>query len=99
MPNGSKRIKVSPDSELARLLEEAAETVLLLEKDGGRYQLKREEPDDFWVREAELEPLTMTLESAYGSVPALSQPRDPKEVEQIAKEEHVQHVIRNMRRQ
>ena len=40
MPNGSKRIKVSPDSELARLLEEAAETVLLLEKDGVRYQLK-----------------------------------------------------------
>ncbi len=97
MLNGSKRIVVSPDSELARLLEEAAETVLLLEMDGVRYQLKREKPDDFWVRKAE--PLAMTLESAYSSVPALSQPRDPKKVEQIAKEEHVQQVIRKMQHQ
>ena len=99
MPNGSKRIKVSPGSELARLLEEAAETVLLLEKDGVRYQLKREDADEFQTANAVLEPSVMTLEAAYGSVPALPQPFDLSEVERIAKEEHVQQVIRKMQRQ
>ncbi len=38
-----KRITVKPDSELARLLDEAANTPLLLEKDGVQYRLDREE--------------------------------------------------------
>jgi hypothetical protein len=40
-----KKIIVEPDSELARLLDEAAEQPLLLEKDGVRYRLDKEEAD------------------------------------------------------
>jgi hypothetical protein len=41
-----KRIRVSPGSELAALLEEAADTPLLLEKDGRLYRLAIEEQED-----------------------------------------------------
>ncbi len=40
-----KRITVKPDSELARLLDEAADRPLLLEKDGVQYRLDREGTD------------------------------------------------------
>jgi hypothetical protein len=41
----TKTIRVLPDSELARLLEEAADGPLLLEKDGVRYRLDRDDGD------------------------------------------------------
>lgn len=43
-----KRILVEPGSELARLLDEAADGPLLLERDGMRYRLDREE-EDIWA--------------------------------------------------
>jgi hypothetical protein len=43
-----KHIKVEPGSELARLLEEANETPLLLEKDGVLYQVTAQE-EDIWA--------------------------------------------------
>lgn len=46
-----KRIKVAPGTELARLLEEAAEAPLLLEKNGDLYRLSRAETgqEDVWA--------------------------------------------------
>src|SRR5207237_562458 len=44
-----KRIKVEPGSELARLLEEANETPLLLEKNGVFYHLTLSEQEDIWA--------------------------------------------------
>ena len=44
-----KRIKVEPGSELARLLEEANETPLLLEKDGVLYHLTASDKEDIWA--------------------------------------------------
>jgi hypothetical protein len=41
-----RTIVVPPNSELARLLDEAAETPLTLEKDGVRYRLGREDTDE-----------------------------------------------------
>ena len=43
-----KHIKVKPGSELARLLEEADEAPLLLEKDGVLYRLTAQE-EDIWA--------------------------------------------------
>ena len=43
-----KIIEVRPGSELAHLLDEAAETPLLLVKDGVRYRLDRED-EDIWA--------------------------------------------------
>jgi hypothetical protein len=43
----TKRIHITPGSELARLLEEAGEVPLLLEKDGELYRLSRAE--DIWA--------------------------------------------------
>jgi hypothetical protein len=43
-----KRIKVKPGSELARLLEEANQTPLLLEKDGVLYHLTTSSQEDIW---------------------------------------------------
>jgi hypothetical protein len=43
-----KKIIVNPNSEVARLLDEAAERPLLLEKDGVRYRLNKEE-EDIWA--------------------------------------------------
>jgi hypothetical protein len=45
----TKTIRVLPGSELARLLDEAAKGPLVLEKDGVRYRLDREEVD-VWAR-------------------------------------------------
>jgi hypothetical protein len=45
MHTAPKKIEVNPNSEVARLLDEAAERPLLLEKDGVRYLLEREEKD------------------------------------------------------
>ncbi|MCL4459661.1 MAG: hypothetical protein M1136_01915 [Chloroflexi bacterium] len=45
-----KKIHVTPGSELARLLEQAALAPLILEKDGERYRLNREEEkEDIWA--------------------------------------------------
>jgi hypothetical protein len=44
-----KKIKVTAGSELAALLDEAARTPLLLEKDGVAYRLARAEVDDIWA--------------------------------------------------
>ena len=44
-----KRIKVEPGSELARLLDEANETPLLLEKDGVLYQVTPSGREDLWT--------------------------------------------------
>jgi hypothetical protein len=43
MNTEGKRIRIDPDSELARLLEEADETPVLLEKNGEVYRLVKEE--------------------------------------------------------
>jgi hypothetical protein len=42
-----RTITVAPGSELARLLDEAAEAPLRLEKDGVRFRLGREDADQF----------------------------------------------------
>jgi len=42
-------IKVVPGSELARLLDAAALTPLLLEKDGVLYRVNRVDADDLWA--------------------------------------------------
>jgi hypothetical protein len=49
--NQPKRIKVEPGSELARLLEEANKTPLLLEKDGLLYHVTASGPKekDIWA--------------------------------------------------
>ncbi len=47
MANEPLTIKVDPDSELAHALDEAA-TPVVLERDGVRYRLSREE-DDPWA--------------------------------------------------
>ncbi|TAK36631.1 MAG: hypothetical protein EPO21_01820 [Chloroflexota bacterium] len=44
-----RKIRVAPDSELARLLEEAREGDLLLEKDGELYRLNRGGKEDIWA--------------------------------------------------
>ena len=44
-----KHIKVKPGSELARLLEEADEAPLLLEKDGVFYHLTPSHKEDIWA--------------------------------------------------
>src|SRR4051794_32737887 len=45
-----KRIKIEPGSELARLLEEANKTPLLLEKDGILYHLTAsDQEEDIWA--------------------------------------------------
>ena len=38
----TKRIRIDPDSELARLLDEAGDTPVVLEKDGELYRLVKE---------------------------------------------------------
>ena len=91
-----KTIKVRPDSELATLLEEASETTLVLEKDGVRYRLEREDREERWAGKVGLAPVTMTVEETAGSVPALPVPQDFKEIERQAKEEHVERFQRKM---
>ena len=48
MASEPKKIKVTPGSELARLLDEASGESLLLEKDGVVYRLSTEE-EDIWA--------------------------------------------------
>ncbi len=43
-----KRIRVSPNSEIARLLEDARDQPLVLESNGITYRLYREEPENIW---------------------------------------------------
>jgi hypothetical protein len=43
------RIRISPDSELARLLDEVGETPVLLEKNGKLYRLEEETSADIWA--------------------------------------------------
>jgi hypothetical protein len=43
MVNEPRRIKIAPESEVARLLAEASDTPLLLEKNGEVYRLERME--------------------------------------------------------
>lgn len=51
MASESKRIKVSPDSELARLLQQATLAPVILDKDGELYRLNHmeKEPQDIWA--------------------------------------------------
>jgi hypothetical protein len=48
MADTVRTIHVPPESELARLLDEARDAPLRLEKDGVTYRLSREE-DDIWA--------------------------------------------------
>jgi hypothetical protein len=43
------RVRIDPDSELARLLDEVGETLVLLEKDGKLYRLSEETAADLWA--------------------------------------------------
>ncbi len=43
-----KRIKIRPNSEIARLLEDARDQPLVLESNGVTYRLYREEPENIW---------------------------------------------------
>ncbi len=43
-----KRIKVSPDSEIARLLEEARNNPVILESNGETYRLYHDEAQELW---------------------------------------------------
>lgn len=62
MTTETKRIHIAPDSELARLLEEAGDVPLLLEKDGELYRLSREE--DIWAGYDPYKARTALLKSA-----------------------------------
>ncbi|MGB8645134.1 MAG: hypothetical protein WCF84_07845 [Anaerolineae bacterium] len=44
-----KRVKVNPNSEIARLLEEAREHPLVLESNGEIYRIYHEEPENIWA--------------------------------------------------
>jgi hypothetical protein len=43
------RIRIEPDSELARFLDEVGETPVLLEKNGKLYRLAEEPETDLWA--------------------------------------------------
>jgi hypothetical protein len=47
----TKKIKVAPDSELGRLVDEARRHPVLLEKDGAVYSISphSSDPDDLWA--------------------------------------------------
>ena len=49
MAREPKRIIVAPGTELARLLDDAASSPVLLEKDGELYRLNRAEEEDVWA--------------------------------------------------
>ncbi len=49
MATESKVISVAPESELGRFLEEIGEAPVVLEKDGGRNVLAREDAHDIWA--------------------------------------------------
>jgi hypothetical protein len=43
------RIRIKPESELARFLDEVGETPVLLEKNGKLYRLTEEKEEDIWT--------------------------------------------------
>ena len=49
MATETKTIKVAPDSEIGLLLDEVGGTPVILEKDGERYVLARENARDIWA--------------------------------------------------
>ena len=49
MATESKVINVAPESELGRFLEEIGAAPVVLEKDGGRNVLAREDAHDIWA--------------------------------------------------
>jgi len=49
MARDLKRIKVTPGSDVAKLLDGAAISPLLLEKEGKLYRLGRTEEEDLWA--------------------------------------------------
>ena len=49
MATETKVINVAPGSELGRFLEEIGEAPVVLEKDGERYVLAREDAHDIWA--------------------------------------------------
>ena len=49
MATETKVINVAPGSELGRLLEEIGEAPVILDRDGKRYVLAREDSHDIWV--------------------------------------------------
>jgi hypothetical protein len=49
MSEPTRTVKVTPGSELDRLLDEAAGAPLLLDKDGVLYRLEREGAEDIWA--------------------------------------------------
>ena len=49
MATGTKTIEVAPDSEVGLLLEEVGGAPVILEKDGERYLLAREDTLDIWA--------------------------------------------------
>lgn len=50
MTTEPRRIRVSPDADLARLLEEANHSPLILENNGAIYHLYREAAEDLWTK-------------------------------------------------
>ena len=66
-----------------------------------RQQLKLSSQDKVIFRivegtRVEIEPLAMTLEEAYGSVPPLSRPEDFESIQQIASEEREAHWLKKL---
>lgn len=45
----------------------------------------------------EIEPLPMSLEEAYGSVPSLTQPEDFSSIRAVAREERAERAIQKLR--
>lgn len=65
MVSAPKIINVAADGELARLLDEAATTSLVLEKDGVRYRLTRE--DEGRRAELDIQAAIAGIRAAAGS--------------------------------
>jgi AbrB family looped-hinge helix DNA binding protein len=65
-----------------------------------RFGIKPRDKVTFYVDgdDVRLRPTSFTLETAAGSVPALKEPLDWKEVERRAKDEHVQQSVGNRSR-
>ena len=62
------RVHVIPDSEIARLLEKAGDTPILLEKDGELYRLAKE--DDIWAN-YDPQRTRLALEQSAGALSGL----------------------------
>lgn len=66
MATEPKTVHVAAGSELARLVDAANDTPLILEKDGVRYRLSRE-PDDVWATYS-TEAVRSAVRSAAGTL-------------------------------